>query len=69
MRTVINFLKTMYTLTEINYSTISSLFKSKVSPVKLGRWKREDDQKTNLKIDYANDDHCGVCSSSYNHKK
>lgn len=60
MRTVINFLKSIYT----EFTTISSLFNSKVSPVNLGRWKREDEQKTNLKIDYANDDHCGVCSSN-----
>ena len=65
MRTVINFLKSIYTSKKI--TTISSFFKIEVSP--LGRWKRENEQKTNLKIDYANDDHCGVCSSSSNDKK
>ena len=64
MRTVINFLKSIYTST-----IISSFFNNRVSPVNLGRWKRENEQKTNLKIDYANDDHCGVCSSSSNDKK
>ena len=35
------------------------------SPVKitLGRWSKENTRKTNLKVDYANEDHCGVCSS------
>lgn len=28
----------------------------------LGRWKIENEYKTNLKADYANDDHCGVCT-------
>jgi hypothetical protein len=28
----------------------------------LGRWKNESIDKTNLKIDLANEDHCGVCS-------
>lgn len=65
MRTVINFLKSIYTSNE--FTTISSFFKIEVSP--LGRWKRENEQKTNLKIDYANDDHCGVCSSYSNDKK
>lgn len=68
MRTTMNFLKTIYSSTEINYSMISSFFNTKVSPINLGRWKREDEKKTNLKIDYANDDHCGVCYSSYNKK-
>ena len=65
MRTVINFLKSIYTSNE--FTIISSFFNNRVSP--LGRWKRENEQKTNLKIDYANDDHCGVCSSSSNDKK
>jgi hypothetical protein len=30
----------------------------------LGRWKIENEHKTNLKADYANDDHCGICSCS-----
>jgi hypothetical protein len=67
MRTVINFLKSIYTSKE--FTTISSFFKTRNSPLNLGRWKRENEQKTNLKIDYANDDHCGVCSSSSNDKK
>jgi hypothetical protein len=57
----------MYNNTSKEFTTISSFFKIEVSP--LGRWKRENEQKTNLKIDYANDDHCGVCSSSPNDKK
>ncbi len=30
----------------------------------LGRWKIENDIKTYRKADYANNDHCGVCSFS-----
>lgn len=31
-------------------------------PLNLGRWKTETIEKTNWKIDLANEDHCGVCS-------
>ena len=31
-------------------------------PKILGRWKIETREKTNLKIDLANEDHCGVCN-------
>ena len=30
----------------------------------LVRWKKENDSKTYRKADYANNDHCGVCSFS-----
>ncbi len=31
----------------------------------LGRWKLENcSSKTNYKVDYANEDHCGVCSDN-----
>ena len=30
----------------------------------LGRWKKENDSKTYRKADYANNDHCGICSFS-----
>jgi hypothetical protein len=30
----------------------------------LGRWKKENESKTYRKADYANNDHCGVCSFS-----
>ena len=33
----------------------------------LGRWKKENDSKTYRKADYANNDHCGVCSFSIEH--
>ncbi len=29
--------------------------------IKLGRWNRETYKKTELKLFYANEDHCGVC--------
>lgn len=28
---------------------------------KLGRWSMDDNKKTELKIFYANEDHCGSC--------
>lgn len=31
--------------------------------ITLGRWTNENVHKTNLKVDYANEDHCGVCNS------
>jgi hypothetical protein len=40
-----------------------SLPLSSFRPNYLGRWKIENEYRTNLKADYANDDHCGVCSS------
>ncbi len=30
--------------------------------VKLGRWNMDNNKRTELKIYYANEDHCGVCS-------
>jgi hypothetical protein len=33
----------------------------------LGRWKLENDSKTYRKADYANNDHCGVCTFSIEH--
>lgn len=33
-----------------------------IPAVPLGRWKRTDKLKNNLKIDWANVDHCGTCS-------
>jgi len=30
-------------------------------PIQLGRWNMNDNKKTNIKIDYANEDHCGTC--------
>ncbi len=40
----------------INKGTPSYAIKNK-----LGRWNRENGKKTELKIYYANEDHCGVC--------
>lgn len=34
----------------------------------LGRWRNENDSKTYRKADYANNDHCGVCSFSIDSK-
>jgi hypothetical protein len=37
--------------------------------ITLGRWSNENIKKTNLKIDYANEDHCGVCTGILHNKK
>lgn len=39
---------------------------NKTKPITLGRWSNENLKKTNLKIDYANEDHCGVCQGLIN---
>jgi len=37
---------------------------SKENPQHLGRWKIEScNTKTNQKIDFSNEDHCGTCQS------
>jgi hypothetical protein len=38
------------------------IFLPHVTPL-LGRWKLNNSEETTLKIKYANEDHCGVCSS------
>ena len=40
---------------------IIEMFKPKPQ-VMLGRWIRTTPKLTNIKIDYANEDHCGACS-------
>jgi len=41
---------------------IIEMFKPKPQ-VMLGRWIRTSPPLTNIKIDYANEDHCGTCSN------
>jgi len=41
---------------------IIEMFKPKPQ-VMLGRWIRTTPKLTNIKIDYANEDHCGTCSN------
>jgi len=37
-------------------------FKNEIPKIILGRWSIEiDNNKTNIKVDYANEDHCGTC--------
>jgi hypothetical protein len=31
--------------------------------ITLGRWSYENQKKTDLKVDYANEDNCGVCTN------
>jgi hypothetical protein len=42
---------------------IKNLFNKSQIKITLGRWSNENIYKTNLKVDYANEDHCGVCTS------
>jgi len=44
----------------IVYSSMQKHFTDR--PTLLGRWKIETNDKTNTKIDFANEDHCGICN-------
>ena len=48
--------------TKIMIKKIIEMFKPKPQ-VMLGRWIRTTPKLTNIKIDYANEDHCGTCSN------
>ena len=39
-------------------------FKPKEIPKPVGRWNNECNIKTNKKIDFSNEDHCGPCGYS-----
>ena len=55
---------------EVNFHQIVKKFTNqKNQKITLGRWSYENAKKTNLKIDYANVDHCGVCASIIDNKK
>ena len=45
---------------------VNKIFKNKINinsdKLQLGRWTNENSKRTKLKIDYANEDHCGVCT-------
>ena len=34
-------------------------------PLPLGRWTNECQSKTNKKIDFSNEDHCGPCGKNH----
>ncbi len=42
---------------------IKNFINKKTQQITLGRWSYENPKKTDLKIDYANEDHCGVCTN------
>ena len=49
---------------KFNITTLFNLLMNiKSNKISLGRWSNENLNKTNLKVDYANEDHCGVCTS------
>jgi hypothetical protein len=60
---------TMTIYNRINNYLISIYYKvfqmnnltSQKKTIHLGRWNINDTNKTNIKIDYANEDHCGTC--------
>lgn len=55
---------------EVNFHQILKKFtNSNNQKITLGRWSNENVKKTNLKIDYANEDHCGVCAGIIDEKK
>jgi hypothetical protein len=43
------------------FQKIYKFINSDKKPIQLGRWNMNDNHKTNIKIDYANEDHCGTC--------
>ena len=44
--------------------TILKNFIPKTFPKPLGRWNNDCHMKTNKKIDFANEDHCGPCGEN-----
>jgi hypothetical protein len=44
--------------------TIIKKFIPKTLPKPLGRWNNDCYMKTNKKIDFANEDHCGPCGEN-----
>ncbi len=42
---------------------VKMITKKEVNKIALGRWSNENHIKTNIKVDYANEDHCGVCTN------
>jgi hypothetical protein len=52
-----NLFQTVYKFINNNYN------KKDISKVTLGRWGLEEcDNKINIKVDNANEDHCGTCA-------
>lgn len=52
---------------KINFVNLFKYFtNTKTQQIRLGRWSNENVKKTNLKVDYANEDHCGVCTGLIN---
>ena len=41
---------------------IKNLFSKQERTISLGRWGAHNHSQKNLKVDYSNEDHCGVCS-------
>lgn len=50
---------------------LTELIKKSMQPMvkPLGRWGMNNNRQTNLKINYANEDHCGTCAEYIIQKK
>lgn len=50
---------------------LTELIKKSMKPMvkPLGRWGMNNNRQTNLKINYANEDHCGTCAEYIVQKK
>ena len=56
----------------MNFKHIIEVFKAasrKQVKTPLGRWNLDNHTQTKLKINYANEDHCGTCSEYINQQK
>ncbi len=51
----------IYRVKSIIQNVISSIKNEPTNKIRLGRWKMETIEKTELKLFYANEDHCGSC--------
>uniref|UniRef100_A0A6C0IR41 Uncharacterized protein n=1 Tax=viral metagenome TaxID=1070528 RepID=A0A6C0IR41_9ZZZZ len=48
-------------LISVYYKVFQNNIITQKKTIHLGRWNINDANKTNIKIDYANEDHCGTC--------
>jgi hypothetical protein len=56
-------------MNKINSMLTRSFFNKSFNKTLLGRWNRSCDQSTEIKVNWANVDHCGTCSKEDLNKK
>ena len=56
-------------MNKINSILTRSFFNKSFNKTLLGRWNRSCDQSTEIKVNWANVDHCGTCSKEDLNKK